>query len=474
MMDDTDLWVPRLEGRGGPVYLAIADVMAADIGAGRLVPGDRLPPQRALAEALGVDLTTITRAYAEARNRGLLSGVVGRGTFVSDRAAADMAPLAQGDVDLSMNLPPQPLALLRTHLAQGLERVVRAPDLGRRLGYRAAGGGVQERTAGAAWLRRRYTNAGLAASSAPHADRVLAAPGAQPALYALLSILAKPGDVVLVETLTYPGFTAIAARLGLRVVGVECDDEGLLPDALDAACRRHGARLLYCTPTHHNPTTATLSEDRRRAVAAIIQAHDLTVVEDDAYGALAAEPGTPLAALAPGQVWHVSTLAKCLTPALRTAFVAAPDPVRAERLQDALRTLMQMPSPFATGLAAEWILDGTAATLVHAIRTEATERQRLAARLLPPGGYRAQPDSLHLWLGLPADWTPHAFVQRAARTGVTLVAGDAFLSDPDPADPSLANAVRLALGAAPDLASLKGALIRVAGLLEAPRGAAVI
>ncbi|WP_044562315.1 PLP-dependent aminotransferase family protein, partial [Azospirillum sp. B4] len=431
-MADEEQWAPRLDGRGGPVYLAIADAMAADIGAGRLVPGDRLPTQRALAEALGVDLTTVTRAYAEARHRGLLSGVVGRGTFVSDRAAADMAPLAQGDIDMSMNLPPQPLALLRVQLARGLERLVRAPDLGRRLGYRAAGGGAQERTAGAAWLRRRFIAGRVAASASPHADRVLVAPGAQAALHALLSLLAQRADVVLAETLAYPGFTAIAARLGLRVVAVDCDGEGLVPEAVAAACRTTGARLLYCTPTHHNPTTGTMSEGRRRDLAAVVQDQGLTVVEDDAYGALAAEPGTPLAALAPAQVWHVATLSKCLTPALRTAFVAAPTAVQAERLEGALRTLTQMSSPFAAGLAADWILDGTAATLADAVRAEAVARQRLAAELLPPGSYQAQPDSLHLWLNLPGDWTPHAFVQRAARTGLTLVAGDAFLTAEPP------------------------------------------
>ncbi|TWB43476.1 aminotransferase-like domain-containing protein [Nitrospirillum pindoramense] len=468
-MAEDELWLPRLSGRGGPVYLAIADAMAADIGAGRLVPGERLPTQRALAEALGIDLTTVTRAYAEARHRGLLAGVVGRGTFISDRAAADMAPLAQGDIDMSMNVPPQPLALLRSHLAQGMERLARAPDLGRRLGYRAAGGGAQERTAGAAWLRRRYTAGGVAAGASPHADRVLVAPGAQAALHALLSLLAQRADVVLAETLSYPGFTAIAARLGLRVVAVDCDGEGLLPDAVAAACRGTGARLLYCTPTHHNPTTATMSADRRRALAAVIQAQGLTVIEDDAYGALAADPGTPLAALAPDQVWHVSTLSKCLTPALRTAYVAAPDAIQAERFEAVLRTQMQMSSPLAGGLAADWVLNGTAAALADAVRTEAAARQRLAAELLPPGSYQAQPDSLHLWLTLPPDWTPHAFVQRAARTGLTLVAGDAFLSSDTP----VPKAVRLALGAAPDAAALKGALIRVAGLLEGPKGGAL-
>src|SRR5665213_3451951 len=75
-------WMPALERTSGPVYLAIAEAVAADITSGRLQPGARLPPQRALAKALGIDFTTVTRAYAEADKRGLVEGRVGHGTYV--------------------------------------------------------------------------------------------------------------------------------------------------------------------------------------------------------------------------------------------------------------------------------------------------------------------------------------------------------------------------------------------------------
>src|SRR5919202_5275953 len=104
-------WTPRLSRRGGPTYRAIADALEADVRAGRLTPGDPLPTQRDLAEQLGVNFTTVTRAYAEARRRGLITATVGRGTFV---AAPDTRRLASGarrpteDHDLSVNAPPVP------------------------------------------------------------------------------------------------------------------------------------------------------------------------------------------------------------------------------------------------------------------------------------------------------------------------------------------------------------------------------
>ena len=101
-------WLPTLSEWQGPVFMRIVDALAADIASGRLVRGQQIPTHRALAGALDIDLTTVTRAYGEARRRGLLEAQVGRGTFVSEttaRAAGDIP--FQVKIDLSMNLPPQ-------------------------------------------------------------------------------------------------------------------------------------------------------------------------------------------------------------------------------------------------------------------------------------------------------------------------------------------------------------------------------
>jgi DNA-binding GntR family transcriptional regulator len=100
-------WSPPLSRLAKPRYLAIADAIADDIRSGKLVPMDRLPPQRELARRLSIDFTTVARGYVEAQKRGLIESRVGRGTFVRAPPKRRHGPVARHPeiVDLSMNLP---------------------------------------------------------------------------------------------------------------------------------------------------------------------------------------------------------------------------------------------------------------------------------------------------------------------------------------------------------------------------------
>ena len=442
-------WCPVLPAAGRPIYLAIADALAADLESGRLGDGDRLPTQRALAGALGVDLTTVTKAYAEARRRGLIEATVGRGSFA--RAPAGRPGLV---VDLTMNLPPQPAAArLAERLADGIAALLRRPDGGALLTYRPSGGDEAERLAGARWVRPQL---GEVAPS-----RVLACAGAQHALAALMSTLLRPGELLLTEATTYPNLRGLANHLGLRLQGLPLDGEGLLPDAVDRACRQGRARLLYCLPTIHNPTTATMSPQRRAALAEVALRHGLRIVEDDAYAALPATPLPALAALAPGLVYYVATLAKTVTPGLRLAFLVAPDEAEADRLAMGLRVTGLMAPPLLAALGAGWIVDGTADAIVAAIRDEAAARQALARRILPAEAISAHPEGYHLWLRLPAGWNQVDLVGEMRGRGVVMAASDAFaVGGTAPA------AVRLALGAAADRQRLAASLSIIAETLR--------
>ena len=125
MQDDhLPIWLPRLAMQGGPRFLQIADALQAAVADGSLKPGDRLPPQRRLAAQLDVDLTTITRAYDEARRRHLLEGRGARGTYV----AAPKVELT-AILDLSMNTPPPPDGVdFDDLLKQGLSQVLMMSD----------------------------------------------------------------------------------------------------------------------------------------------------------------------------------------------------------------------------------------------------------------------------------------------------------------------------------------------------------
>jgi DNA-binding transcriptional regulator YhcF (GntR family) len=168
-------WMPALGRDGGPVYLAIAEAVAADIASGRLQPGMRLPPQRALAEALGIDFTTVTRAYAEAGKRGLVEGRVGHGTYVRLRQK-QAAPALGRAVDIGMNLPPHfEDAALAARMQAGIEEVA-GEGLGLLLAYQDPRGAQADCAAGAQWLRPRLPDV--------TAERIAVCPGTQGALVA--------------------------------------------------------------------------------------------------------------------------------------------------------------------------------------------------------------------------------------------------------------------------------------------------
>jgi hypothetical protein len=143
-------------------------------------------------------------------------------------------------------------------------------------------------------------------------------------------------------------------------------------------------RLLYCTPTLHNPTTATMPVARREALVAVARRYGVAIVEDDIYAPLLTDGPPALAALAPDIVYHVAGLSKCVSPALRLAYLVAPEARQAARLGQALRATALMPAPLTARLADSWIGDGTAALMVGALRREAMARQAMASARLPP------------------------------------------------------------------------------------------
>jgi DNA-binding transcriptional MocR family regulator len=451
----TAIWIPTISKASGPVYLAIADALQADIRSGRLPSGSRLPPQRTLAEALGIDFTTVTRAYAEARSRGLVEGKVGQGTYIRQArtSSSGAKSMPSGLVDMSMNLPPRfDDAELTARMWHGVAGLEAEEGLDLLLRYQQPGGAERDRMAGATWLSRRMAGIG--------SERILVTPGAQGALLAVMSMIAAPGDTVCAEVLTYPGFRSVSAHLRLNVVGVAADEEGLIPEAFEEVCIARRPKALYCNPTLANPTTITMPLARRRKLVEIATRHAVPIIEDDAYGALPEDPVAPLAALAPSQVFHIAGLAKCLSPALRIAYLVAPDLRSTARLAGIIRATAAMASPLSAAIASRWIEEGTADAVVSAIRSEAEARQAVAAEILPSGLMLADSQGFHGWLRLPDAWTRGDFTARLRAAGIGVVASDAFAIGTPP------EAVRIGLGAADSADHLRQSLGIVADLLS--------
>ncbi|WP_168201528.1 aminotransferase-like domain-containing protein [Phreatobacter aquaticus] len=455
-------WMPSLAGRRGPKYLALAAALAEDIASGRLAPGAPLPPQRELAARLGIDLTTVTRALNEVRRDGLIEAAGRRGSFVRDTKTRSPAPAIGAAVDLSMNLTPHPASLhLCERLRDGYRTVLEAPDAAARLHYQEPGGALTDRSAAAEWLRPRL--------GAIEEDRVMVAGGAQAALSAICHQILAPNSTVIVGRATFPGMKALIEARGYRAVACEADGTGLDPDHLEQLCRTERPAALYCVPTLDNPTTATLPVERRQAIAKIARAHDLTIIEDDAYGALVPDPLAAIATLAPERTWHIASLAKCATPALRIAYVVAPTAGSALRLSSEIHASSIMAPPLNAALATLWLKTGTLAEITQAILRETAARHAILVEVLGGHDLRADPHCPHAWLSLPQSWTPMALAAAIGTGGLSVVPAEAFAATPD-----APRAARLSLGAFDDLGSLRRSARRIDALLAGPPGPAAL
>lgn len=443
------IWVPDLSGRSGPVYRALADAIVEAIETGALPTGTKLPPQRELAWKLGVTVGTVSRGYMEAERLGYLSGEVGRGTFARRPAAPAVLGARQpGDpIDLSHNA----LATAETREAL-ISRLASttALDVECLVGYPPVGGYLAHREAIASWIAER----GLSV----RADDIIITAGAQQALGMALSLLG--GDrPVLMERLTYSAWIDMARLAERPIAPVDMDDEGMLPEALEAAARQSGARLVMLQPTLQNPTNATMSPPRRQAIAEVARRQDLILVEDDVYGTLPEHRPTALATLAPERTIYIGSASKCFVPGLRIGWMVAPGQL-VPQLAGAVHTRSLGPSGLNADIVARWITDGTAARLVQAQRREIAARQAMAAEAFKGLDVRGAAGSMHVLLTPPVPWTAASFAAAAEARGIIVVPASRFAVEPEFAP----EAVRISLTGALDRASLEPALAALADL----------
>ncbi len=451
-------WHPDISQRTGPVYRAIAAALHDDVVSGRLPPGSRLPTHRDLAWKLKVTVGTITRAYQEAERQGLVGGEVGRGTFVQDPRRLPNAPLepppAADIIDLSVNSsavwPDAPV------LRKALAGVAARADLSALMGYNHTNGATRLRRAASVWIEE------TAALSVPD-ERVLITAGGQGGLHAAFSTLTRPGDAVLVEQLTYPGVKALASLLGLRLIPVPMDKDGLLPDAVGALAAQHGAHTLYCMPTLQNPTTATMPLERRKALVEVARRIGLTLVEDDVYGFLNPQPLATLAEIGPDVTVYVTSLSKSLFPGLRTGFIVPPEPLW-ERTATMLRASLLSTAHLGTIAAAELIESGEAGGIAARRRALVAERQGLARRVLGQEPAGSDPRITHLWLTLPEAWRREEFARELMARRIKVTPADAFTV----ARGDTPHAVRICLCSVDREDQLESALHVVANLLTEP------
>lgn len=438
------MWIPTLTASDQPRYLALVDTIADAIERGELKVGQRLPPQRRLAWALGLNPSTTQQAYREAAARHLVAGAVGRGTYVlAGSKEATLFRLKRHDaeqavIDLSTNVPvvdPD-----NRDLQASLHRLLELEQSGLPEHYLGPEQLLAGRVHGARWLTER----GLTLAT----DELLLCAGAQYALNCVLQSVCEDGEAVMVEALTAPGIKAACRQLRLPVHGVALDEHGLRPDELDRVTRASGARVLVITPTLHNPTSTCMDAARRQAIAEVVKRHQLLVIEDDVYGALSEQP--PLYPLLEGRGILVTSLSKTVAAGLRVGWIVA-QPSLLAQIEPHSQASHWSVSPLDLHIACQWIADGTAARRLAWNRQETAERWRLARSVLGAALLDDRQASPHVWVAAPAG--AEALAADCRRRGVEVVPGNVFAIGVDEV-----KAVRISLSAATSRAQLKQGL----------------
>ena len=416
----TKKWSPNVQKSKEPLYLALARVLAEDIAAGRLNEGDPLPTQRDLADELEVSLGTVTRAYAEAEKRGLITAEGRRGTFVGRRRYQDSALRALmesgiGSIDFSVAYP---AISVDPDLGTALQKIAATPDRGQLLRYPPSEGLEQHRRAGAVWMQ---TYLGHEAK----AEEIILTMGGQHGLFVSLSALARPGDLVLTEELTFPGVKAVAKTLGLKLMGLAMDDQGLLPDALEKACKTTQAKILYCTPDLHNPTSSVMPLKRREQIAGIARKYNLAVLEDSVDRPLLSDPPPLLADLCPDQTYLLASASKTLAGGLRTGFIKGP-PQGYRSLVQSLQSISLMLSPLPMEVVSVWLEDGTISETLRRRLIDIEIRQGLLTQYLGAYTIKTHPSSFFAFLILPEHWPSLSFTAEAQKRGVVVAPDEVF------------------------------------------------
>ncbi|NBA97933.1 PLP-dependent aminotransferase family protein [Pseudomonas sp. R5(2019)] len=442
------MWTPVLADSEQPRYLALVEAIARAIETGELKVGERLPPQRRLAWNLGLNPSTTMQAYREAARRHLVSGEVGRGTYVlaGSKEATLFRLKHPGDrpslIDLSTNVPV--IDDSNTDMAESLARLLHVGSTAHLQHYLSAQDLALARARGAAWLQTRGLNL--------PAQQILFCAGAQQGLFSALLSVCQPGEPVLVEAFTAPGIKAACRQLRLPLHGVAMDQRGILADDLDRMARATGAKVVVLTPTLQNPTAACMNEQRQHEVAEVVRQHDLLVIEDDVYGALAPTP--PLSRLLGRHGLLVTSLSKTVAPGLRLGWMAA-EPEVLERIDPHAQATHWNVSPLCLSVASQWIEDGTARRRLAWQVEEVEQRWRLARKILGAALYDTGVPSPHVWVNCASSAAAATLACRAVE--VEVVPMEVFA-----VKQSDTQAIRVSLSAARNRAELKVALERIA------------
>jgi DNA-binding transcriptional MocR family regulator len=439
------LLAPSLEG-DGPLYRQLSDGLKRAIDRGEVPLGTVLPPERALARSLSVSRATVVAAYDRLKAEGWLTSRQGSGTWVRTSSsdehegvdAVATARLFLSDDGLDQKSGPGE-AVDDEAIDLSVAALTGSPTVNQILGSLTVED-VASLTSHHGYLphglrllreavTRRFEESGLPTTE----DHIVITTGAHQAISLIARQTLQPGDSVLVESPTFPGALDVFRRFGARVVPLPVDEHGVRVDVLTDLMARTEVKLLYVTPTFHNPTGAVLPLERRERIGELALDSGTAVLEDLTMADVDLDGGPvppPLAAVAPGAAVHtIGSTAKLYWAGLRVGWVRSPDDWAARML--ATKTVADLGTPLISQLLAVRLLENRARVVAER-RAELAPRRDLVCALLerdlPEWTWNRPRGGLSVWATLPRG-NADEFAEVAARHGVAVVPGPSLSVD---------------------------------------------
>ncbi|WP_321385805.1 PLP-dependent aminotransferase family protein [Rhizobium sp.] len=423
-------WLPDLSDTQGPLYIRIADKAEEDIKSGALPAGTKLPPQRDLAYDLKVTIGTISRAYALLRERGLVAGEVGRGTYIQTGLASGQAESHRDPVTLNYGgtrtLSPPP-GKLRFDTTAAVD-VGQADIVGQLMMdiAREQPGEISSytRTLSPDWLEagRRWLGNG---DWSPNPANIVPQLGVHAGVNAVIAAISGTGDRVVCEHLTYSQIARSASLMGRQIALVDSDDEGILPEDFEHVCAREHPKAAFIMSSGQNPTLSCLPLTRRQAIVDIARKYNVWLIEDYIYGGLIGDGIPLLAQLAPDRTFLLNSLSKSVAAGVRGGWVACP-----EHMSQRVRVTQKMVCgglPFLLAeLSARMVLSGAADDIKAKVIAEFSAREEIVRTVFAGCEFKSHPRLPYFWLKLPEPWLSGTFKQAAFDAGVLIDDEDEF------------------------------------------------
>ena len=436
-------WVPKHTPLETPQYLALAAALERDILSGVLPVGTKLPPQRALADYLDLHFTTVTRAYDLCREKGLIYGEVGRGTFVAPRSASVATDSPCIELGVVLGFPA--VTELVVEAAREVMSNRYCKDL---FSYTERMGMTHQRLACVHWLAERGIQTDV--------EHTAIFAGAQNAITASLLSLFHTGDVLATDTFTYSNLIHAAHLAHIRIIPVPGDLHGMNPEALDQICQKNAVNGIYFMPDCANPSTITIPDTRCDALSEICRKNHLIILEDDSslFGKYCS-----FYSRLPEQTIYIAATTRHIAAGLRVTFACYPEQYK-HRLMEGLYTTSIKASTLDAEIVSQLLVTGKAKHILKEKRKLAIRANQIYTKIFPEDFIPENKDSFFRIHELASHENGHSLEQSLLSQGLRVCHSYRFATERLPSRTFL----RLSLSSTRDFAELEAGLRRLRDL----------